>query len=315
MRTERNPVMKKLFSLICILLLLVGCAGKPVEENQTEQQPEEEPVVEAVTLVEATVPSTSRDAAIPAYFTVPKDAPTNMAVLIHGHHGNHNEWGGYDVLANGLAENGVLVAELDFAGCGASTEDYTNNAMSFMCNDVLDVINYAKENYGVKKVGAMGYSMGGRIVCQMLIEDMIQFDAIAFVAPAVSLANMIDMFGGQENYDMMKDTIKGTTDMYPFPGAFGEQLLSNEFFNDLEKYGEDMAELAAAKYNGKSLTIYSTDDFIVDPAVSQHTADVFGSTTVVVNNLSHSYCFYGEDPTTVNALNTALITFLSDNLK
>ncbi len=290
--------MKKLLLVVCVLMLLVMSTA----------------VFADAEYLETGVPSTTREATIPAYFLVPEGGADAVVVLIHGHHGNHNEWGGYDIVANGLAENGVLVAELDFAGCGASAEDYKLNAMSYMCNDVLDVINYAKETYGVTKVGAMGYSMGGRIVSQMLIEDMIKFDSIAFVAPAVSLADMVIMFGGQENYDMMKETIKGTDDMYPFPGAFGEQLLSNEFFNDLEAYGEDMAELAAAKYDGNSLTIYSTDDYIVNPAVSQACADAFGSTVITVSNLGHSYNFYGQDPTTVNALNTAIVTFFSTDL-
>ena len=290
--------MKKFLLVVCVLMLLTFSAN----------------VFADAEYLETGVPSTTREATIPAYFLLPEGDASAVVVLIHGHHGNHNEWGGYDVVANGLAENGVLVAELDFAGCGASTEDFKLNAMSYMCNDVLDVINYAKETYGVTKVGAMGYSMGGRIVSQMLIEDMIKFDSIAFVAPAVSLADMVIMFGGQENYDMMKETIKGTDDMYPFPGAYGEQLLSNEFFNDLEAYGEDMAELAAAKYDGNSLTIYSTDDFIVNPAVSQACGEAFGSTIITVSNLNHSYSFYGQDPTTVNALNTALITFFATDL-
>lgn len=290
--------MKKLFFAVCIVLLCVISAGVSADADY----------------LEVSVPSTTREAAIPAYFLLPEGDPAAVVVLIHGHHGNHNEWGGYDVVANGLAENGILVAELDFPGCGASAEDYRLNAMSYMCSDVLDVINYAKETYGVTKVGAMGYSMGGRIVSQMLIEDMIKFDSIAFVAPAVSLADLIIMFGGQENYDMMKETIKGTDDMYPFPGAYGEQLLSNEFFNDLEAYGEDMAELAAAKYDGNSLTIYSTNDSIVSPAVSQACADAFGSIVITESILDHSYNFYGQDPTTVNALNTALITFFATDL-
>ncbi len=290
--------MKKMF-VVFVLLLAMICSSVTAF---------------AAEVVEVSVPSTNRDIEIPAYFTMPEGDADSVVVLIHGHHGNHNEWGGYNVVANGLAENGLLVAELDFAGCGASTEDFTNNAMSFMCADVLDVINYAKDTYGVTKVGAMGYSMGGRIVSQMLIEDMINFDSIVFVAPAVSLADMVTMFGGQENYDMMKETIKGTTDMYPFPGAYGEQLLSNEFFADLEKYGEDMAELAAAKYEGNSLTIYSTNDSIVSPSVSQSAADAFGSTVITESILDHSYNFYGQDPTTVNALNTAIITFFSTDL-
>ena len=292
-------MMKKLLFVLCVVMMFVFGANAVWADAD---------------YLETSVPSTTREASIPAYFLVPEGDPQAVVVLIHGHHGNHNEWGGYDTVANGLAENGILVAELDFPGCGASTEDYHLNAMSYMCNDVLDVINYAKDTYGVTKVGAMGYSMGGRIVCQMLLDDMIKFDSIAFVAPAVSLNDMVVMFGGQENYDMMKETIKGTDDMYPFPGAFGEQLLSNEFFTDLEKYGEDMAQLASEKYDGNSLTIYSTDDYIVSPSVSQSAADAFDSTVITVNNLGHSYNFYGQDPTTVKALNEALVTFFSTDL-
>ena len=292
-------MMKKLLFVLCVVMMFVFGANAVWADAD---------------YLETSVPSTTREASIPAYFLVPEGDPQAVVVLIHGHHGNHNEWGGYDTVANGLAENGILVAELDFPGCGASTEDYHLNAMSYMCNDVLDVINYAKDTYGVTKVGAMGYSMGGRIVCQMLIDDMIKFDSIAFVAPAVSLNDMVVMFGGQENYDMMKETIKGTDDMYPFPGAFGEQLLSNEFFTDLEKYGEDMAQLASEKYDGNSLTIYSTDDYIVSPSVSQSAADAFDSTVITVSNLGHSYNFYGQDPTTVKALNEALVTFFSTDL-
>ena len=296
---DKGGNMKKVLFIICLLMFFALGANCVSAEAD---------------YLEIAVPSTTRDASIPAYFLVPETDPSAVVVLIHGHHGNHNEWGGYDVVASGLAEKGILVAELDFAGCGASAEDFHLNAMSYMCSDVKDVLNYAKETYGVTKIGAMGYSMGGRIVSQMLIEDMIKFDSITFVAPAVSLADMVIMFGGQENYDMMKETIKGSEDMYPFPGAYGEQLLSNEFFTDLEAYGEDMAELAAAKYDGNSLTIYSTDDFIVNPAVSQACGEAFGSTIITVSNLGHSYNFYGQDPTTVNALNTAIITFFSTDL-
>ena len=299
--------MKK--TIFCCVLIFVFLLSAFAAFADTETDIETD-----IETIEVSVPSTNRDIEIPAYFVVPETETDKVVVLIHGHHGNHNEWGGYDKVADGLAENGILVAELDFAGCGNSAEDFTYNAMSYMCADVLDVINYARNTYGVNKIGVMGYSMGGRIVAQMLIEDMITFDSIVFVAPAVSLNDMIVMFGGQEHYDMMKETIKGTTDMYPFEGAYGIQLLSNEFFNDLEKYGEDMAEMAAAKYPGKSLTIYSTDDFIVNPMVSEQTALTFGSTIITVNNLGHSYNFYGEDPTTVAALNTAIVTFLTTDL-
>lgn len=266
---------------------------------------------------ETTVASTSRIGVnIPTYYTLPLDIKDNnkLVVMIHGHHGNHNEMGGFDVISNKLASSGIVVTTLDFPGCGNSKEDFHNNAMNCMCNDVIDVINDAKNKYNITSVGAMGYSMGGRIVCQLLIEKKIIFDSIVFVAPAVSLNDIIVMLGGENNYNMMKNEIKDTYNMYPHMSIFGEQLLSNNFFNDLEKYGEDMAIQAANNYKGKSLVIYSTDDDVIHPSTAQMCAEAFASTVITVNNLGHSYCFYGTDKATVDCLNTAISSFLIDNL-
>ena len=49
-------------------------------------------------------------------------------------------------------------------------------------------------------------------------------------------------------------------------------------------------------------------------AVSQACADAFGSIVITESILDHSYNFYGQDPTTVNALNTAIITFFTTDL-
>lgn len=311
--------MKKLLALLMAVLMVLSlsaCSNKPAE-TETANTPDTVEVP-AISVVESTVASTTRDGVqIPAYVTLPAslEGVDSLVVLIHGHHGNHNEWGGYDTVSNTLAENGIVAVTLDFAGCGASNEDYTNNAMSYMCADVKDVVESVKAGYGLTKVGAMGYSMGGRIISQILIEDMLHLDSIVFVAPATSLADMVEMFNGQEYYDNMKAEVEKTGEMFPFPGAFGEQLLSATFFNDLEKYGEDMAELAAAKYEGNSLTIYSTDDYIVSPSVSAKTAEAFGSQVVTVSNGGHSYSFYSEDQVVRNSLNAAISTFFIEDLK
>ena len=120
--------MKKLLFVLCVVMMFVFGVNAVLADAD---------------YLETSVPSTTREASIPAYFLVPEGDPQAVVVLIHGHHGNHNEWGGYDTVANGLAANGVLVAELDFPGCGASTDDFHLMSSSYMDNEVLDVINYA----------------------------------------------------------------------------------------------------------------------------------------------------------------------------
>ena len=53
-----------------------------------------------------------------------------MVIVCHGHGGNHNEWGGFDVITNGLARAGIIAVTLDYPGCGASKESFTENTMS-----------------------------------------------------------------------------------------------------------------------------------------------------------------------------------------
>ena len=67
--------MKKLFFAVCIVLLCVISAGVSADADY----------------LEVSVPSTTREAAIPAYFLLPEGDPAAVVVRIHGHHGNHNE--------------------------------------------------------------------------------------------------------------------------------------------------------------------------------------------------------------------------------
>ncbi|MBQ1477566.1 MAG: alpha/beta fold hydrolase [Erysipelotrichaceae bacterium] len=318
--------MKKLLTLLMCLLLILslsGCGQKKEEEKPSEPEtvePEQPVEVPSVKVIETTVDSTHRDGVkIPTYITLPADFDETktypLVVMIHGHHGNHNEWGGYDAISNGLAEKGLIAVTLDFSGCGASKEGIELNALSNMKNDVVDVADFMKANYKISKVGGFGYSMGGRIILELLNEDMYQFDTIEFVAPAESTEDLEKFFGGAENWEAMKAEV--TDDhMASFMSMFGEQLLSKLFFEDIEKYmdADELASKAAAKYTGNSLCIYATDDNVVYPEVSQRVADAFGSTVVTVSKEGHSYSFYGSDPVVISTVNNASIDFFAAEL-
>ena len=210
-----------------------------------------EPAPAATT--EKLVPSTLREGAeIPAYITTPKgykaDGSFPFVVMIHGHGGNHNESDGFDKISNGLAEQGFVVATLDLPGCGKSKESFQLNTMTNMKADVLAVIDYVCKNYAVDKtrIGAFGYSMGGRITLELLAEGKYSFSTIELVAPAEDLTDLKNLFGGAENWDTMKAEAneKGYVE---FTTKYGQhQQLSKEWFADLEKYSDGLVEKASS---------------------------------------------------------------------
>ncbi|MDO4493479.1 MAG: alpha/beta fold hydrolase [Clostridia bacterium] len=289
--------MKKLLALVLVIAMAFGMLT----------------VAHAETAV--TVPSTIREgASIPAFITMPEkyDAatPTKLIVMIHGHGGNHNEWGGYDAIAKGCSENGAIVVTLDFPGCGASTESFQQNTMTNMKQDVLDVINYMKANYNIGEVDGFGYSMGGRIVLEMAAENMFVFDAVAFIAPAEDYENLKLLFGGPEKWvEYEKEAAeKG---YITFTTIYGQvQELSKAWFDDLAKYPDGLAEAAVANMaNVPVIVVYAPDDEAVAPEVSQGVADVFNAPVVISPRDGHSYSFYSQDPEVIATVNESCIAF------
>lgn len=275
-----------------------------------------------VATVTAKVPSTLREGAeIPAYITTPKgykaDGSFPFVVMIHGHGGNHNEFDGFDKISNGLAEQGFVVATLDLPGCGKSMESFQLNTMTNMKADVLDVIDYVCKNYAVDKtrIGAFGYSMGGRITLELLAEGKYSFSTIELVAPAEDLTDLKNLFGGAEKWDTMKAEAneKGYVE---FTTKYGQhQQLSKEWFADLEKYSDGLVEKAAENYTGDSLVIWATNDEAVSPSVSSAVAATLGSATLNTYADGHSYSFYGTTEYTISTVNNGSVNYFVNELK
>jgi pimeloyl-ACP methyl ester carboxylesterase/LysM repeat protein len=258
---------------------------------------------------------------IPAYITTPKgykaDGSFPFVVMIHGHGGNHNESDGFDKISNGLAEQGFVVATLDLPGCGKSKESFQLNTMTNMKADVLDVIDYVCKNYAVDKtrIGAFGYSMGGRITLELLAEGKYSFSTIELVAPAEDLTDLKNLFGGAEKWDTMKAEAneKGYVE---FTTKYGQhQQLSKEWFADLEKYSDGLVEKAAENYTGDSLVIWATNDEAVSPSVSSAVATTLGSATLNTYADGHSYSFYGTTEYTISTVNNGSVNYFVNELK
>jgi len=296
--------MNKLFALALALVMALSCFAVA----ETAEAP-------AVDVEELSIVSSIReDGEIPIYITSPADyagEEIDLVVMIHGHGGNHNEWGGYDAISNGLAELGYVVVTIDFPGCGNSPESFQLNTMSNMCQDVLDVVEFFTGAFDINQVYAFGYSMGGRIVLQMTAEEMFSFDKIVLVAPAEDYTDMKELFGGAEAWDQME--AQANADGYVvYTTIYGQvQELSAQWFSDLAKYEDGLAEAAAEKYNGPMLVIYAVDDTAVSPSVSQGVADVFGAQVATTPFGGHSYSFYNDAPELAEIVNDGTIAFFA----
>ncbi|MDO4483895.1 MAG: alpha/beta fold hydrolase [Clostridia bacterium] len=284
--------MKKLVSLLVVLAMLFSvCALAETTEITYE----------------------SRGVQVPATLVTPDDCDSYpIVILAHGHGGNREEGAGYGSIADALAMQGIASIRMDFPGCGASTEPFTANTMTNMKADVLAAVDYAKANLPVTTLGVFGYSMGGRIVVELLKEGFVP-DAAGVLAPAVDF-HAENALGDATEAAMAAFETDGH---YTYTTIYGQNLdVSKEWMTDLTKYAYPaLVDDAAAAYAGPMLVIYADDDSVVSPAGSQYVADAFGADLIKANGTSHSYGFYSEDMPIRNAVVYGASSFFAFNLK
>lgn len=233
----------------------------------------------------------SRGVRVPATLTLPDNRlePCPIVLMAHGHGGSREENRGFSAIADALSNVGIGSIRMDFAGCGESEEDFTENRLSTMKQDMLSAMDYAQSKLLATQVGLFGYSMGGRVVLELLAEGFPAF-AAATIAPANDLNDLIQT--AFEDFDAMHAAaIRDGS--YPYTQ---HELLSAAWFEDLLRY-DDPAAAAAAVYTGPSLVIWAQDDYVVRPDVCAHAADVLSAETYDATGKGHIYGFWlDEDP-------------------
>lgn len=150
-------------------------------------------IVAAVTLLQPNtnpknieIPGTRGN--IPAAIQLPAKSARGeelpLVVLCHGFTGNRQGDGHFAPLAEDLAAHGIATVRLDFAGCGDSTEPYSNYTLANMAADVDSVIGYMQATYGTGKTALVGHSMGGRLASLYPQLGQYPVTALALWSPA-----------------------------------------------------------------------------------------------------------------------------------
>ena len=292
-KERKYPIMKKIFAvLLCLVIVLCASALGEV----------------------STITYESRGVQVPATVVTPDGVESYpIVVLCHGHGGNREENVGFAAIADALAAQGVASIRMDFPGCGESTESFQNNILSNMEADVVAAIEYAKANLAVEKVGLFGYSMGGRIVLE-LVAGGTEADAIVLLAPANSTSDLKNLFGAEEGYEALRATANAEG-FATFTTIYGQtQELSTAWFADLDVHADAAAE-AAEVYANPALVIWGSDDEAVNPSVSEAVATALNASTLEATGEGHGYGFYSEDDAVRNLVAGGTADFFAANLK
>ena len=245
----------------------------------------------------------SRGIQVPVTLTMPggePDVAAPLVVLVHGHGGTRQENGAFTELAAMLAEVGIASIRMDFPGSGDSTEAFTHNNITNMLQDVHASFEFAIAQPGIDKgrVGMLGYSMGGRLA-MLTIADEPAYSATVLWAPVAldGAQAMFEYFGGKDQYEEIRDEALRRGQV-SFTTSWGqEQLLDEEFFDDLER-SEPLQ--AIARYRGHLLVVHGSADAAIPVnngrIASQAALSTASAELRMIKDAGHGFGFFGDEP-------------------
>ena len=161
-----------------------------------------------------------------------------LMLMAHGFCSNREENGSFGKLAGKLAEAGIASIRCDFAGCGQSTESHEFNSLENNIDDLDACLAYMKEYLDIDefRVGAAGYSMGGKVVLHYTKRHP-EISVISLWAPAAM--NGIATGTGSDLGDLEKvrkwNEIAQREGVYPYHNSFDGRIvpLGKDFFDQV----------------------------------------------------------------------------------
>ena len=271
--------MKKIFLLIAISIVGLGCASVPAQQNFTLQGDHGKLAV--------------------VLNTPPQKRTYPLVMIVHGFNAN-KEMYLLTELSRQLNQRGIATILFDFNGHGASEGSFLDMTIPNELEDARRVYAYAKKLPQVTSVSAVGHSQGG-VVVGMLAGELSQqgLKSIVLMSPAPELKEDTargDLFGIKYDPRHIPEYITLPTGL-----QVGRAFL--ETTPHLPIYE------VSARYTGPVLVVHSKDDQLVPYKYGVQYSQVFPNAQLkTVYGFDHNFT---QDTPTVDKIVT---DFFADQL-
>lgn len=268
--------MKKLFAMVCALVLCLSAVAVADEAAYTE----------------TVVSIPNGDHEIPATVCMPAgEGKFPAVVMLHGTGSNREEAGnGYQMAAPVLAEKyGIATIRIDFMGNGDSTADYMGYTFDSAVSDAAAAAAYMQslESINAEAIGVMGWSQGGTDALLAAARKPEIFKSLVTWAGAPDLSSML------------------TEELYAEAKANGFFTMTFDWRSSLNvslQWCDDVANtdvLAefAAGYQGPVLALHGSNDTTVDPSWSDKIVAASSnadSATCFIEGMDHTFNVFSE---------------------
>ncbi len=239
-----------------------------------------------------------------------------LVVFVHGFKANRHEDGRFDEVGKKLTEIGISSVMMGFPGCDESKEDFVNYSLRNCLDDMDSSIEYMKKNYSIdeKRMGMIGYSMGGRLTA-IYTGKHPELKCIGFFA-AAAYSGFEDgkMIG--EPVDEVKKSVK-EKGYYEYLNTFDNTMLKmgKELIEDMEKY--DPLE-SLRNYEGNAIVIHGSVDTMVNPRTADMMMEALGKANkkcVIIEDADHGFGAWNNRPDLSEKLVNAAADFFIEYMK
>ena len=238
-----------------------------------------------------------------------------LVVLCHGFTGDRTANGHFPTLAAKLAELGIATVRMDFAGCGSSTEPYTEYSLASMTDDVNSAIAFLQSEYGVDgAIGLVGHSMGGRLVSLYPQDGQYPVAALALWSPANGAGLQGLEFLNIEDFSVV-EALAAEAEANGQAGTKWGVAISAEFVRGMRESDPNAALRACGL---PVLLIYSGNEGPISETTQSETiatVESLGEGRVVLEPfVDGNHNFYGADDAATARLDETLCTVTAEFL-